>query len=173
MTLLPRAEHSKNIVMRDGVIPEQEVLLAKYDYDPETGRIMRKETGEPAFATLHAGYLKGSVCNSRCYAHRVIWKMVHGVEPKFIDHINGDTTDNRLINLRAVEFAENCRNRKLPTNNTSGIMGVSWCSRQKSWMGTIRYDGRRHAKWFKSKDEAALWRKDMEVTLGFHENHGR
>lgn len=44
-----------------------------------------------------------------------------------IDHINGDTLDNRKENLRIVTHQHNMMNQRvLPSNNTSGTIGVTW-----------------------------------------------
>jgi hypothetical protein len=43
---------------------------------------------------------------------RIIWKMHHGKDPLgYIDHINGDSLDDRIENLRDVVSGENSRNR--------------------------------------------------------------
>lgn len=47
------------------------------------------------------------------------------VEGKFVDHINGNYSDNRIENLRVVEHSVNCRNQKKRINNTTGHTGVS------------------------------------------------
>lgn len=61
-------------------------------------------------------------------AARVIWTMHNGRIPDdlVIDHIDGNTLNNRLTNLRVVSHCVNGRNTKLNKNNTSGIKGVSF-----------------------------------------------
>lgn len=159
--------------MAAGVIPPAEELRARFSYDPETGVIL-DGNGTRKFATkCTGGYLRGSVNGSVCYAHRVIWKLVHGKEPAEIDHINGDTSDNRLENLRAAEKSSNARNRKISSNNTSGIVGVGYHPVRAKWLGHIAAQGRRWRKVFDTRDAAVRWRRMMEARLGFHPNHGR
>ena len=43
-----------------------------------------------------------------------------------VDHINGDTLDNRRSNLRVCSRLENARNRKISSLNTTGFKGVSF-----------------------------------------------
>jgi hypothetical protein len=60
-----------------------------------------------------------------------------------VDHINGDSLDNRRANLRVCTNAENCRTKGLSRANTSGFKGVSF-SRVKvhrRWVATIRVNG--------------------------------
>lgn len=46
-------------------------------------------------------------------------------DPKIcIDHINGDTMDNRYSNMRKCTKGQNCRNAKKRKDNTSGYKGV-------------------------------------------------
>lgn len=59
-----------------------------------------------------------------------------------VDHINGNTLDNRRANLRPATNAENCRNRKMNRNNTSGYKGVSWDNSSNKWRAQIRYEYR-------------------------------
>jgi len=59
----------------------------------------------------------GGYCGLYCRGkfitlHRFIWLLCHGTVPKVIDHINGDTADNRIENLREVTHRENCQNKK-------------------------------------------------------------
>jgi len=45
--------------------------------------------------------------------HRLVWQAFHGPVPsnKFVDHINGDTRDNRIENLRLVTPSQSSANR--------------------------------------------------------------
>jgi len=58
------------------------------------------------------------------FLHRFLLGEPPGMD---VDHINGNTLDNRLENLRAISHAENTRNRKGPRRGSrSGVKGVSW-----------------------------------------------
>ena len=59
-------------------------------------------------------------------AHRLAWLYVHKEWPqKFLDHINGDPSDNRIENLRDVSNSINMQNQKRAhSGSRSGILGV-------------------------------------------------
>ena len=61
-------------------------------------------------------------------------------EGLYIDHINGDTLDNRRSNLRAIKNSTNIRNGKVRTNNKSGVTGVRFRADRNKWCATIRVD---------------------------------
>ena len=56
---------------------------------------------------------------------------------RHVDHISGDTLDNRRSNLRLATRSENSHNAKLSKSNTSGIKGVSWSKHAGKWKGQI------------------------------------
>lgn len=58
--------------------------------------------------------------------HRIIWVLTYGfINPELvIDHLDGDPCNNRLINLQLKTQANNARNRRKRSDNTSGITGV-------------------------------------------------
>jgi hypothetical protein len=147
-------------------LPSRAELLARYDYNPETGTITRRDNGKPAFATpmKGEGYLRGKIGRDCFRAHRVAWKMAYGTEPLEIDHINRNPADNRLCNLRAVTHRENQRNRGLPKNSTSGHCGVNWNKRDRRWRAVIAADGRRvFVGAYVNKAEAIAARKQAEL----------
>lgn len=114
-----------------------------------------------------------SINRSKVLLHRIIWKMVYGEEPDTIDHINGDPSDNRLVNLRSVPQGDNARNIKLKKNNTSGHMGVYFDKRRKMWVSRIHHGHNRHLGHYNTYEEAVQVRKEAERRYWFHENHGR
>ena len=61
-----------------------------------------------------------------------------------VDHINRNKLDNRESNLRIVSHADNSKNIKLPTDNKTGIIGVSWDNSRNKWKVEIKADGKRY-----------------------------
>jgi len=132
--------------------------------------------GEEAFTTDCNGYRMGLLLvdgrRYKLYAHRVIWKVLHGVEPDEIDHIDGKRSNNRPSNLRNVDRVENTKNRKLSRRNKSGCHGVTWAAREGKWavQAPITAKG---LGYFTDLNAAIAIRKAAERAANFHENHGR
>lgn len=131
--------------------------------------------GKPAFASAQGEYRAGTIWRQRFLAHRVAFAIYHGRWPKkYIDHINGDASDNRIANLRDCDSRTNQRNRKIPCHNMSGVIGVRWDKRQRRWVVQIGANStRRYVGCFKDFDEAVAARKKAEREDDYHENHGR
>lgn len=161
----------------------QQELKQLIHYDPETGDFTWKvNRGKAA-----PGKLAGHICfkNTKQYriigvngridrAHRLAWLYMTGSWPTDeIDHINGDGTDNRWVNLRQVDRQENCRNMRIHNHNTSGVAGVSWRHQRSSWRAYIMIDNKqKNLGHFTDFFEAVCARKSAENRLGFHSNHG-
>jgi hypothetical protein len=58
------------------------------------------------------------------FAHRLAWFLFYGEQPNVIDHINGNSTDNRIENLRNVTESENAKNHGKKLNNSNLPCGV-------------------------------------------------
>ena len=75
----------------------------------------------------------------------------------FVDHINGDTLDNRKANLRLCNNQQNGCNSKLRSNNTSGYKGVHFSKKENKWISAIMCNRKHYRQGcFHSKKEAAL-----------------
>ncbi len=87
------------------------------------------------YAIRVSGQGKGLI-RQRLSMHRVLMDAHAGTE---VDHVNGDTLDNRRANLRLVTRAENLRNRKTFKNSKSGFKGVVFNHVNGKWRVTINF----------------------------------
>jgi hypothetical protein len=159
----------------------QERLKELLDYDAETGLFtwLKPTTngvriGQTAGVITCYGYRAIRVDNKIYRAARLVWLHAHGVFPdNNIDHINGLRDDNRLENLRDVTQAENMRNQRIGSRNSSGVLGVGWDKTRSKWRASIRYKGlNKTLGRFTSLLDAVASRKGAERLYGFHRNHG-
>lgn len=72
-----------------------------------------------------------------------------------VDHINGDTLNNKRSNLRICTAAQNQMNRKAH-GVASKYRGVTWGPRQKKWRAAIQKDRKQHhIGYFMIEEDAA------------------
>lgn len=69
--------------------------------------------------------------------------MSHLIVGKFYDHADRNPLNNRKYNLRQATNQENARNHNKQSNNTSGIIGVSWHKRDCVWQAMITLNNKR------------------------------
>lgn len=109
----------------------------------------------------NSGYFQGTagLKNSQkiISLHRFIMGL-NSNDKRVVDHINGDTTDNRRDNLRICTVTENVRNSKIKSSNKTGIPGVS--KRNNVYDVTIQ---RQRIGVAKTLDEAAIMRYKAET----------
>ena len=116
--------------------PSKEYLSERYVY--ADGALFSKATGkEVKGSDTGRGYLRVKIRGKRFPKHRLIWKLVYGVDPDTIDHINGDKKDNRLENLRDVPQSMNVRNN-LPRGGASKFKGVYFDKRSSKFGSRIK-----------------------------------
>ncbi len=150
--LSPNAARSK----KGWLIPNPETDLSDakevrrlYLYDPETGVFLRRITiGQRA----KRGTVAGFTCHGRrriyfrgkaVFASRLAWLYMTGEWPRgVIDHVNGNTLDDRMANLRDVDASINMENqRNARIDNRSGLLGVRK-NRAGSYSARIWFKGR-------------------------------
>lgn len=129
---------------------------------------------EAFFCQRKDGYLQGRIGGRNYLAHRVIWALVHGAWPQEVDHINGNRSDNRIVNLRAVTSLENKRNMAMKHDSRGPCSGVNWVERRQKWRAVISVEGStKYLGVFADKNDAMRARAAAEMKYGFHPNHSR
>lgn len=100
----------------------------------------RLKSGSIAGYLNEQKYWKTSFNKKTYFNHRIIFLMHYGYLPKTIDHANGIKTDNRIENLRAVTTSQNQHNRKINSNNSTGVKNVFWSSKSKKWCVALAFN---------------------------------
>lgn len=162
-----------------------EELKQEVEYQPDTGLFIRLKTHRAVKAGDVAGsevqlsqhtkkYIRMSVKGRYYVAHRLAFLYMIGRWPVGdVDHINQDSLDNRWANLRECSHAENGRNQKKYTNNSSGSTGVIQRANGR-WRARIFIQGKHiNLGTFDSFEEAVAVRNLANKEYDFHENHGK
>lgn len=154
-----------------------------FNYNPKTGiiTIAKKRKGSKSEGEEAGVAIKSTGYRILCFEgvkygyHRFAWFLYFGYFPKgYIDHIDGDTANNSIINLRDVTPEESAKNRGQRYDNTSGCQGVSWNKNLKKWVSYISHNKKRLILgYFKDLSEAVSARKKAEVKYKYHKNHSR
>ena len=166
-----------------------------FSYSMETGRLLWKERSVDMCSSQHAmksfnmkkanteagsvrvngsgkRYLVVKVDGDVHLVHRICYAITTGEQPEYIDHINGDGTDNRWENIRCVSVTDNNRNMRLFATNTSGFSGVYAIGDR--WQSIIWVNCTQiNLGVFDTKQEAVAARKAAEKVCGYHANHGK
>lgn len=154
-TLVPALTNSeKDSLMAIRGYPTAARVRQLLRYDPETGLFSWAErtgpysprwnarfAGKQAGYSTATGYIAIKLDGHNISAHRIAWVMMTGRWPNVVDHLNGNPSDNRWVNLRNVDMAANQRNQKRHRSNTSGRTGVSWDRFRGCWVAYIKVDG--------------------------------
>lgn len=131
----------------------QELLKKVVTYDPETGYFhLNKYRGRRSCSFSPDGYVRVSVYRQKRFAHRLAFLYMTGKWPPIgihVDHVNGNPSDNRWVNLRLLTPKENQACKRLPSadragRGASGISGVYWDGRKSRWYVQIRRRNKVH-----------------------------
>ena len=132
-------------------------MIKLVTYDPETGTLTRINKGKNGKGAIHGstgkhGYIRFGLEGESYLAHRLAWLLHYKAWPQNqIDHINHDTSDNRMTNLREATHSENNRNRK-----SANPLGKGVYKRGRAFECQIRHGGKNHyLGTFDTPEEAA------------------
>jgi len=160
-------------MIKNKPLPPLEALKEHFDYNPDTGIIIWKKKpsnrrikiGEAVGRDNGGGYLQTRYKKGFYLCSRLAYYIYYGVDPleKQVDHINGNSLDNRIKNLRLATVRQNSFNQSLSKRNTSGVTGVRWVKRDKKWVAYIRFNGKQtHLGYFANKEDAIQTRIEAE-----------
>jgi hypothetical protein len=100
-------------------------------------------------------YLQVMVNRKGYLVHRLIATLHYGDFEGLVDHIDGDTRNNKIENLRIVTMEQNLWNAKRSKTNTTGIKGVSYIVSKQKYQATICIKGKnKNIGYFSSLTEA-------------------
>ena len=89
--------------------------------DSEAGNLVFDKNGNPLYIDIRIG-------KTTFKAQRIVWLLHDNLlnENEVIDHLDGNPHNNLISNLQSKSYAENSRNRKKASNNTTGYTGICW-----------------------------------------------
>lgn len=139
-----------------------------------SGKVVLVDTDDVEMLSKHKwsfsiGY---AVSSDNIRMHRLIMGVDRESE-MVVDHIDGDKLNNRRTNLRICTPQQNSWHKtKLPSNNSSGFIGVYYNRRKSKWSAEIVVNGVKHFLGnFCRKEDAIMARCDAEnVYFGEYKN---
>ncbi len=105
----------------------------------------------------------------KCYEKsRLAYLYETGLCPEEVGHINGNSLDNRFINLCNQSVTDNRRSRGPSKMNKTSIVGVCFHKRDNLWRAKIRHNGQEIGLGYhKSLFDACAARKSAENKYGY------
>ncbi len=126
----------------------REEILWFFEYDRPNGKLYWKNhwykgvrtrlLGLEAGRTNDIGYRIILLDGVYHLTHRLIYFLETNLLPENVDHINGDTLDNRFCNLRAASRRKNLSNSY--RHRTGKLVGTSFRKKEQCWYSRIRID---------------------------------
>jgi hypothetical protein len=94
--------------------------------------------------------------NPRTKKYILFSRFISNASPnEIVDHENRNPLDNRKSNLRITDATGNSINRSISSNNTSGIIGVSWSKTKNKWRSFVSVQKKFiHLGYFKNFEDA-------------------
>lgn len=146
----------------------QAQLKELLNYCPHTGnftwlrdRTSNKVKNKKAGYIENTNYVRISINKKLYSAHRIAWLYSYGTYPNIIDHINGDTLDNRIKNLRNVTARENNQNQAI--HRKGKLVGICYNKQTNKIKARISINGKQyHIGYYNTELEAYEAYKSME-----------
>lgn len=142
-------------------VVNQKFLLEKFSYKDgflyRNYEYKRHKKGE-AIGAKGARYCNTTICGESWPLHILIFIYHYDYRPECVDHIDRNSFNNKIENLRAATRLENCGNTSASRNSTSKYVGVSFIRKTKKWAAQIiaGKSKNKHIGYFTDEKTAAL-----------------
>lgn len=146
ITSLEKVKISNNIKLQMIMFKENDIpILILYDKNFNQNAVTYIDENDYEKISKYSwwlsnNYIHGSVNNKKVRLSRFILNYTGN---DVVDHINGNTLDNRKQNLRIITRKQNSMNKKSRVNSTSKYLGISYYKRINKWVSEIRIDGKK------------------------------
>jgi len=111
--------------------------------------------GDEAGGPDKKGYRQIGFFKKRHRTHRLIFLFHHGWLPAEIDHIDRDTSNDRIENLRPASRLNNMHNTRYKVSGSSRHKGVYFDKVRQKYRARIRGNGRTECLGFFTDEDAA------------------
>ena len=156
-------------------MPPYDELSRHLSYDPFTGsgtwltfRASNAQKGAFAGSLKRNGYIYINYKSKHYKAHRLFWFLQTGHDPGelTIDHIDGNKSNNKFLNLRLATQSQQICNTTKRCDNSSGHRGVSFVKRRQKYRAYIKIDKKQLSLgYYKTFKEAVAARQAKELEL--------
>lgn len=138
--------------LRLNPMPDRLTIMEWLHFSPSTGEFTWMK--EPAIMDRFKFNTAGTTSRKAGYvyiclpehglvaAHRLAWVYVHGSIPDGmeVDHRDNDPSNNAIDNLRLATSSQQKQNKRVQSNNRSGLKGAYYhaCHKGKKWRSQIK-----------------------------------
>lgn len=174
-----KANYNKSIIWKpDNNSPRNLQIYSKvleiFEYNDELGLYYKNNNKIVNNTVTIHGYIKCNLSGTPLLVHHAVWMLNNGPIPdgNVIDHIDGNSTNNRIENLQLTTARNNSRKRTKRVGSASKFIGVCLFYRKglQIWRPSIKLINiRLHLGCFKTEEEAAIVRDRAYVIRLFEE----
>ena len=140
-------------------LPDIKILLENFNYDPESGILIRNFPNKKRPVIYKSGYNTARINGFRYNISRICWKIATGNDPgnMEIDHIDRDPFNNKFNNLRLSTRSQQLANRTR-TSSTNLSKGVTYHKNRNRYYACWGENGNKiNVGGFLTEEEARLF----------------